>query len=216
MENQGRNSVCIAVSNSLALPTPRRLTDFPSVGRNELRSAPAGVSISLPFAPRGTPIPRLRYDSRQTTWRFLVCPRRICHSMYATVCKQFASDREWRRWPVARRTAASGRPRVAPAQNPTCSVGVPSCDVRHERVSNRSTGLAEFARVHTESVLFDGHQPCSDGTTAREPKRMGVVALSVRTSRIARSGRRKRRYRDVVYARAVDGMGRIVEERVHQ
>ena len=72
------------------------------------------------------------------------------------------------------------RPRVAPAQNPTCSVGVPSCDVRHERVSNRSTGLAEFARVHTESVLFDGHQPCSDGTTAREPKRMGVVALSVR------------------------------------
>jgi hypothetical protein len=53
MENHGRNSARIAVSNSLASPKPRRLTDFPSVGRNELRKdaggcreVPAGGGVS--------------------------------------------------------------------------------------------------------------------------------------------------------------------------
>ena len=34
--------VYIAVSDSLALPRPRRLTDFPSMGRNELRKDAGG------------------------------------------------------------------------------------------------------------------------------------------------------------------------------
>jgi hypothetical protein len=53
METEGRNSVSIAVSNSLPLPKPGRLTDFPSMGRNELRKdaggcweVPAGARIS--------------------------------------------------------------------------------------------------------------------------------------------------------------------------
>jgi hypothetical protein len=34
-------------------------------------------------------------DSGRTAWRFSVRPRRICHSMYATVCKHAASKRAW-------------------------------------------------------------------------------------------------------------------------
>jgi len=38
MENPDRNTVYIAVSNSIAWAMLHRLTDFPSLGRNELRS----------------------------------------------------------------------------------------------------------------------------------------------------------------------------------